>query len=306
MNNFVLRPDVEQALADKRPIVALESSLITHGLPSPHNLNVAHRAEAVIREAGVVPATIAVIDGQIRIGLSANDLDRLASENDVLKLTRDNLATAIAQQATGSTTVAATMICAHRAGIDVFATGGIGGVHRDWQKTLDISADLKELAITPVTVVCSGAKSLLDLSATLEYLETMGVPVLGFGTNELPAFFSVKSGLALRQSVSDTNEAANIIVLRRELNLQGGEVLAVPPPTSAAIPWSTLSEWIDIAMAELQDSQLRGQSVTPFLLARLQELSANQTLDANTALIANNAEIAAALALAIENHRQSL
>ncbi len=296
MDSFILQDDVAEALADGLPVVALESTLISHGLPAPHNLQAAQKAEAAIRAAGAVPATIAVIDGRVRVGLSNSELERLADTDNPWKLSRDNLATAIVQNATGGTTVAATMICSHQARIGVFATGGIGGVHRGWQESLDISADLRELARTPVTVVCSGAKSLLDLPATLEYLETMGVPVIGLATHELPAFFSIESGLVLRQSASNVAEAAAIIAKRRTLQLEGGEILAVPPPAQAALPQAQVEQWIDSAISEVRSIGLRGQSVTPFLLTRLRELSGGRTLTTNMALIEHNAATAAALA----------
>ena len=300
MDNFVrLHSDVTEALENNHPVVALESALISHGLPAPYNLHTAQRAETVIRAGGAVPATIAVIDGQIRVGLSAAELKYLADVDNPLKLSRDNLATAITQKATGGTTVSATMICAQHAGIRVFATGGIGGVHRGWQESLDISADLRELACTSVTVVCSGAKSLLDLPATLEYLETMGVPVIGLATRELPAFFSVNSGLLLRQSVVDVAEAAAIIVQRRVLSLEGGEILAVPPPLETALPWPQVCEWIDTAASEARSADIRGESVTPFLLTRLRELSEGRTLKTNMALIEHNAATATTLATAM-------
>ena len=296
MDSFIVQNEIAEALADGSPVVALESTLISHGLPAPHNLQTAQKAETVIRAGGAVPATIAVIDGQVRVGLSTAELERLADTNNPWKVSRDNLATAIAQNATGGTTVAATMLCAHQVRISIFATGGIGGVHRGWQESLDISADLRELARTPVTVVCSGAKSLLDLPATLEYLETMGVPVIGLATHELPAFFSVDSGLVLRQTVSNVAEAAAIIEKRRALQLDGGEILAVPPPAQAALPHTQVEHWIESAISEVRSAGLRGQSVTPFLLTRLRELSGGRTLTTNMALIEHNAATAAALA----------
>jgi pseudouridine-5'-phosphate glycosidase len=299
MANFSLHNDVAEALADGRPVVALESALISHGLPAPHNLHAAQKAENAIRAGGAVPATIAVIAGQVHVGLSPSELERLADTNNLCKISTDNLATAIAQEATGGTTVAATMACAHRAGIGIFSTGGIGGVHRGWQESFDISADLRELARTPVTVVCSGAKSLLDLPATLEHLETMGVPVIGLATRKLPAFFSVDSGLVLRQSASDVTEVATIIAERRDLQLKGGEILAVPPPMKAALPWPDVCEWIDSAVSEARTAELRGALVTPFLLTRLTELSGGRTLNTNIALIERNATIATALAVEI-------
>ena len=296
MDSFIVQNEVAEALADGNAVVALESTLISHGLPAPHNLQTAQKAETVIRAGGAVPATIAVIDGQVRVGLSTTELERLADTNNPWKVSRDNLATAIAQNATGGTTVAATMFCAHQARIGIFATGGIGGVNGGWKESLDISADLRELARTPVTVVCSGAKSLLDLPATLEYLETMGVPVIGLATHELPAFFSVDSGLVLRQTVSNVAEAATIIEKRRALQLDEGEILAVPPPAQAALPQAQVEQWIESAISEVRSAGLRGQSVTPFLLTRLRELSGGRTLTTNMALIEHNAATAAALA----------
>jgi pseudouridine-5'-phosphate glycosidase len=251
MDNIVLLKDeVAEAFKNNYPVVALESALISHGLPIPHNLTCARNVERLIRTAGAVPATIAVIDGKIRVGLTDPQLERLTETDEVYKISRDNLATALAQGTTGGTTVAATMICAIRAGINVFSTGGIGGVHQGWQESFDISADLTELGRTQVTVVCSGVKSLLDLPATIEHLETLGVPVIGLATNELPAFFSRQSGIRLRQTVSNVREAAAIIAHRRRLNIEGGEILAVPPPVQSALPSLEVRHWIDDAVSE--------------------------------------------------------
>ena len=300
-----VQPEFHESIVEHRPVFALESTLISHGLPAPLNLECARKTEEDIRAAGAVPATIAVIDGQIRVGLTDRELERLAEDDDVEKLSRDNLATAVAEGITGATTVAASMICAHKAGITVFATGGIGGVHRGWQQHLDISADLIELARTNVTVVCSGAKSLLDLPATLELLETLGVPVIGLGTDELPAFFSRESGLVLRQTARSVSEAAAIIASRRTLGLEGGEVLAVPPPVTTALPQSEVDQWIDLAIAEARVANIRGKSMTPFLLERLAKLSVGRTLTANVALIEHNAVVAAALAIAYADYHNS-
>ena len=304
-NLFIIQPEIHEAIAENRPVVALESTLISHGLPAPLNLECARKAEAYIHTAGAVPATIAVIDGRIRVGLTDDELGRLAEDGDVQKLSRDNLATAVTEGTTGSTTVAASMICAYKAGISVFATGGIGGVHRGWQHDLDISADLVELARTEVTVVCSGAKSLLDLPATLELLETLGVPVIGLATEELPAFFSRESGLALRQKACDVAEAATIIANRRALRLTGGEILAVPPPAMTALPQSEVNQWINLAITEARAANIHGNAVTPFLLERLAELSAGRTLTANVALIEHNAAVAASFAIACAAHKIS-
>ena len=292
-------PEIEAALTERRPVVALESTLITHGLPFPKNLRCARDAQDQIRLQGATPATIAVLDGQIRIGLEDAELERISQDNSASKLSRHDLATACARGLTGGTTVAATMICARKAGIAVFATGGIGGVHRGWNSTLDISADLQELARTQVTVVCSGAKSLLDLPATIEMLETLGVPVVGFGTDELPAFFSAQSGISLHQFVDNLTEAADIIRARRQLDLSGGEVLAVPPPETLAVTLSDLENWTQAALAESQKKGITGKSVTPYLLGRIADLSSGATLAVNTALILNNAEIAGRLAVTL-------
>ena len=292
-------PEIEAALTERRPVVALESTLITHGLPFPENLRCAKNAQDQIRLQGATPATIAVLDGQIRIGLEDAELERISQDNSASKLSRHDLATACARGLTGGTTVAATMICARKAGIAVFATGGIGGVHRGWNSTLDISADLQELARTQVTVVCSGAKSLLDLPATIEMLETLGVPVVGFGTDELPAFFSAQSGISLHQFVDNLTEAADIIRARRQLDLSGGEVLAVPPPEALAVTLSDLENWTQAALAESQKKGITGKSVTPYLLGRIADLSSGATLAVNTALILNNAEIAGRLAVTL-------
>ena len=292
-------PEIEAALTERRPVVALESTLITHGLPFPENLRCARNAQDQIRLQGATPATIAVLDGQIRIGLEDAELERISQDNSASKLSRHDLATACARGLTGGTTVAATMICARKAGIAVFATGGIGGVHRGWNSTLDISADLQELARTQVTVVCSGAKSLLDLPATIEMLETLGVPVVGFGTDELPAFFSAQSGISLHQFVDNLTEAADIIRARRQLDLSGGEVLAVPPPETLAVTLSDLENWTQAALAESRKKGITGKSVTPYLLGRIADLSSGATLAVNTALILNNAEIAGRLAVTL-------
>ncbi len=292
-------PEIEAALTERRPVVALESTLITHGLPFPENLRCARNAQDQIRLQGATPATIAVLDGQIRIGLEDAELERISQDDSASKLSRHDLATACARGLTGGTTVAATMICARKAGIAVFATGGIGGVHRGWNSTLDISADIQELARTQVTVVCSGAKSLLDLSATIEMLETLGVPVVGFGTDELPAFFSAQSGISLHQFVDNLTEAADIIRTRRQLDLSGGEVLAVPPPQALAVTLSDLENWTHVALAESRKKGITGKSVTPYLLGQIADLSSGATLAVNTALILNNAEIAGRLAVTL-------
>ena len=296
MTAILISDEVTNGLTSSHPIVALESTLISHGLPAPDNLEVAKDTEKIIRENGGIPATIAVIEGKIRIGLTNNELELLATSDSVEKLSRNNLATAIAKNMTGATTVAATMICARRAGISIFATGGIGGVHRNWQESFDISADLSELMRTPLTIVCSGAKSILDLPATMEYLETIGVPIIGLGTNELPAFFSSKSGIELKQTVNDSKEAAAIIHERRNIELEGGEIIAVPPPEDTTLPPSAVRPWIEAALNNAQNKNIKGSKITPFVLDQLHALSNGQTLKTNISLIKNNAKIATQIA----------
>lgn len=296
---LAITPEVETALAESRPVVALESTLISHGLPAPDNLDCAMEAESRVRSAGGVPATIAVIEGTIRVGLDQGGLERLASGVEVAKLSRDDLGSAVARGVTGATTVAATMLCAQLAGIAVFATGGIGGVHRGWSQSMDVSADLTELARTAVTVVCSGAKSILDLPATVEILETLGVPLVGYRVSELPAFFSAQSGIALRQSIDQIGEMVEIVRARRRLEIGGGEILVVPPPSELALAGDQVKGWIEKALAEAKEQAISGKAVTPFLLQRLSTLSEGKTLETNIALILNNATTATQLAVAL-------
>jgi len=279
--------------------VALESTIITHGMPWPQNIETARAVEAAVRGAGAVPATIAVIAGQIRVGLEAAELERLAQARDVAKLSRADLAVCLARGGTGATTVAATMICAARAGIAVFATGGIGGVHRGAEQSFDISADLHELAQTPVSVVAAGAKAILDLPKTLEVLETLGVPVIAFGQSGFPAFWSRESGLAapLRMDAADMIAAAHR--MRAALGLPGGQLVANPIPAEAEIPAALLAPMIAQAQDEARAQGVTGKAVTPFLLQRLFELSHGRTLTANIALVLNNARLGAAIACAL-------
>ncbi|MDP6724031.1 MAG: pseudouridine-5'-phosphate glycosidase [Arenicellales bacterium] len=294
-----IAPEVKTALAEGHPVVALESTLISHGLPAPDNLNCAMEAESRVRSGGGVPATIAVIEGTIRVGLDQGGLERLASVIEIAKLSRDDLGSAVARGVTGATTVAATMICARLAGIDVFATGGVGGVHRGWSESMDISADLTELSRTAVTVVCSGAKSILDLPATVEMLETLGVPLVGYRVSELPAFFSAQSGIELRQHIDEIGEMVEIIQARRQLEMGGGEILVVPPPSERALAGDQVRAWIEQALAEAKKQAISGKAVTPFLLRRLSTLSGGETLKTNVALILNNATTATELAVAL-------
>ncbi len=290
--------EVRSALAEGRAVVALESTLVAHGLPRPKNLEVARTAESVVRASGAVPATIGVLDGALVVGLSAAQLERLATSDGVRKLSRADLAHAVATRALGATTVSATMIAAHRAGIALFATGGIGGVHRGGEVSMDVSADLVELARTPVCVVAAGAKSILDLPRTLEVLETHGVPVLGYRTDELPAFFCRSSGLALTQRVEGPAEAARVLHAQRALGL-AGVLLAVPPPAESALARSEIDAAIADAVASAARDGIAGKALTPFLLAEIRGRTDGRSLDANVALVLENARVASEVSVAL-------
>jgi pseudouridine-5'-phosphate glycosidase len=289
-------PEVRRALQGKRPVVALESTIIAHGMPYPENLATARSLESQVRAAGAVPATIAVIGGVICVGLSDKELEWLAGAKNVLKLSRNDLPYAIATQKIGATTVAATMIAAHLAGIKVFATGGIGGVHRGAEATFDISADLEELARTPVAVVCAGAKAILDLPKTLEYLETRGVPVIGYGADEFPAFWSRQSGLKAPLRLDTPAEIARFLEVKWSLNLSGGAVICNPVPAGDEIPFPEMRTFIDNAVEEAGRYGIKGKAVTPYILARIVELTGGRSLRTNMALAQNNARLAAEIA----------
>ena len=297
--SLAVAPDVADALAANRPVVALESTIIAHGMPYPRNLETAQAVEAIIREEGAVPATIAVLDGRIRVGLDAAALESLASAPDVAKLSRRDMAVMLAEGGHGATTVAATMLCAHLAGIRLFVTGGIGGVHRGAETSFDVSADLEELAHTPVAVVCAGAKSILDLPKTLEYLETRGVPVIGMGTSTFPAFYCRSSGLALDHRCDTPEQAAAIIAAQVELPGAGGLVIANPIPEADALDRSEVDAAIEQAIGEATEQGIGGKDVTPFLLARLAEITGGRSLDANIALVKHNARLGARIAVAL-------
>ncbi len=288
--------EIRCALADRRPVVALETTIVTHGMPYPDNIATARSLESAIREHGAVPATIAVMGGAVRVGLSESELDMLANTKGVLKLSRNDLAYAIATGQPGATTVAATMICARLAGIRVFATGGIGGVHRGAESTFDISADLEELARTSVAVVCAGAKALLDLPKTLEYLETRGVPVIGYRTSEFPAFWSRSSGLPVPMRLDSTTEIARVLELKWSLGLEGGALVANPIDAADEIPAGEMAGYIETAVAEAGARGVSGKAVTPYILARLVEITNGRSLRANIALAQSNARLAAQLA----------
>jgi pseudouridine-5'-phosphate glycosidase len=292
--------EVMAAMAADTPIVALESTIITHGMPYPQNVETARMIEAQIRAQGVAPATIAIMDGAIHIGLSDERLEELAQSKDVLKLSRADLAFAVATGKTGATTVAATMICANLAGIQVFATGGIGGVHRGAEETFDISADLEELAKTPVIVVGAGAKAILDLPKTLEILETRGVPVVTFGQDEFPAFWSRSSGLQSPLRADTAEDIAAAFTMRETLNLEGGMFVANPIPVNDEILSADMAPVIDQAIAESIEQGVAAKSVTPFLLQRIFELTEGRSLECNIALVKNNAELATKIAKALK------
>jgi len=299
VSQLALTPEIADALAKGRPVVALESTIIAHGMPYPRNLETARTVEAIIRDEGAVPATIAVLDGQIRIGLDEAALERLATAPDIAKLSRRDMAVALAEGGDGATTVAATMLCAHLAGIRIFVTGGIGGVHRGAETSMDVSADLEELARTPVAVICAGAKAILDLPKTLEYLETRGVPVVGHGTGEFPAFYCRSSGLNLDHCCDTPEQLAAIIDAQMSLPGAGGLVIANPIPDADALDRTEMDAAIARALTEAAAQEIGGKDVTPFLLARIAEITGGRSLDANIALVKNNARLGARIAVAL-------
>lgn len=289
-------PEVETARKIGQPIVALESTIITHGMPWPQNVETAREVEAVIRENGAVPATIAILDGRLHIGLTDTELETLGQAQNVAKLSRADLAACIATGGTGATTVAATMIAAHLAGIEVFATGGIGGVHRGAETSFDVSADLQELAKTPVTVVGAGAKAILDLPKTLEVLETLGVPVIAYGQTDFPAFWSRSSGLPAPLSMDDPAQIAAAMKVRRSMGLTGGHFIANPIPEADEIPTEVITPVIEEALAAAAAERIAAKSVTPYLLDRIFHATDGASLVANIALVKNNARLAARIA----------
>ena len=281
------------------PIVALESTIITHGMPFPQNVETARLVEGDVRDAGAIPATIAVLNGVLHVGLEADELDALGQAQNVAKLSRADIAACIATGGTGATTVAATMIAAHLAGIKVFATGGIGGVHRGAELSFDISADLQELALTPVTVVAAGAKAILDLAKTYEVLETLGVPVIAYGQDMLPAFWSASSDMAAPLRMDSAHDIAHAQMTRTAMGLSGGQLIANPIPKDAEIPAGVLHSIIEQALAEAAAQNISAKAVTPFLLGRIFELTEGRSLKANIALVRNNARLAAQIAIAL-------
>ena len=296
MNNKILdvAPEVSLALSEGRPVVALESTIISHGMPYPKNVETALQVEQTIRDNGAVPATIAVIGGRLKAGLSREEIEYLGrTGRGVAKASRRDLPALVARGADGATTVATTMIIAHMAGIRIFATGGIGGVHRGAEVTMDISADLEELAQTPVMVVCAGAKSILDLGLTLEYLETKGVPVIGYGTDELPAFYTRQSGFGVDFRADSPEELAAIYAAQRDMDYKGGMLVTNPIPEEYSMDKAVIDAAIEKALAEAAEQGIHGKETTPFLLAKIVELTGGNSLESNIRLVLNNAALAA-------------
>ena len=292
--------EVKQALAEGKPVVALESTIISHGMPYPQNVETALRVEEIIRENGAVPATIAIIGGKLKAGLTMDEIEYFGKKGlSIAKASRRDLPVLVSRGEDGATTVATTMIIAHMAGISIFATGGVGGVHRGAETTMDISADLEELAQTPVMVVCAGAKSILDLGLTLEYLETKGVPVIGYGTDELPAFYTPHSGFKVDYRIDSPAELASAFRAQREMGFAGGMLVTNPIPDEYAMDAQVINSAIDQAVAESLENKVSGKDTTPFLLAKVKELTGGDSLDSNIQLIFSNASLAAKTAAAL-------
>ncbi|MDF1510800.1 pseudouridine-5'-phosphate glycosidase [Robertmurraya sp. DFI.2.37] len=298
---IVLSEEVKQAQEQRKPIVALESTIISHGMPYPQNVKTAREVEQIIRDNGAVPATIAILDGKIKIGLSDEELEMFGQSKDVAKASRRDIPYLIATKQKGATTVAATMICADLAGIRIFVTGGIGGVHRGAETTMDISADLEELANTNVAVVCAGAKSILDLGLTMEYLETKGVPVIGYQTERLPAFYTRESEYFVNFRADKAEEIADTLKAKWELNLKGGVVITNPIPEEYAMDEKVITDVINKALKEAEENQITGKESTPFLLAKVKELTGGKSLETNIELVKNNARLGAEIAVSFNN-----
>ncbi len=292
--------EVKEALASGKPVIALESTIISHGMPYPQNVETALKVESIIRENGGVPATIAILKGELKVGLSSEEIDYLGKRGlDCIKTSRRDLAHIVSNKLDGATTVATTMIIAEMAGIKVFATGGIGGVHRGAEITMDISADLEELAQTSVAVVCAGAKSILDIGLTLEYLETKGVPVVGFQTKEMPAFYTRKSGFSLDYKIDSAEDIAKMIKTKWELGLKGGVVVANPIPEEFEMDYDKITNAIETALKEMDANGVKGKESTPFLLAKVKEITGGDSLNSNIQLVFNNAKLATQIAKTI-------
>jgi len=295
-NYLDINEEIMSAISKNKPVVALESTIISHGMPYPQNVETAIRIHKIVRENGAIPATIAIIDGRLKVGLTEKEIGFLGEAENILKVSRRDLPYIIANKLHGGTTVASTMIIANLAGIKVFATGGIGGVHRGAEKTFDISADLQELASTSVAVVCAGAKSILDLGLTLEYLETHGVPVLGYKTLELPAFYTRKSGFNVDYQVNSPLEIAKMIKIKSDLSLKGGMVIANPIPEEFSMDYDKINSSIEEALKLADEKGVKGKETTPFLLSQIKEITKGKSLDSNIELVCNNAKLAAQIA----------
>lgn len=296
-----IKSDVKEALDTGKAVVALESTIISHGMPYPQNVKMAKKVEQIIKEQGAVPATIAIMNGKIKIGLSDSDLEILAKEKNVEKVSRRDLASVISRKVMGATTVASTMILADMAGIQFFVTGGIGGVHRGYEETLDVSADLEELAKTNVTVICAGAKAILDLPRTMEYLETKGVPVIGYKTNVLPAFYTSESDISLSLHAKETKEIAQLVYTKNDLSLSGGVLVVNPIPDKYSLSSAYINGIIEKAIADSVKENIDGKNVTPYLLAKIVEKTQGKSLTANLELVYNNALVGAQIAVDFQN-----
>lgn len=295
-NYLDIKPEVEKALEEGMPVVALESTIISHGMPYPKNVETALAVEDVIRKNGAIPATIAIIGGRIKIGLTADEIEYMAKVDNVLKVSRRDFPLVISQKLDGATTVAGTMIAANMAGIKVFVTGGIGGVHRGAGESFDISADLEELKMTDVTVVCAGVKSILDIGATLEYLETAGVPVITYGADSFPAFYSRESGFAAECRIDDPEKISALIRTKEQLGLRGGILVACPIPEEDEIPFEKMDVVIKQALKECEEKGVKGKRITPFLLSKVKDLTDGSSLEANIKLVLHNADIGSKIA----------
>lgn len=294
--NIRVKEEALQAMKENRPVVALESTIISHGMPYPQNVETAMETERIIREHGAVPCTIGIIDGVGVVGMSPEEIEEFGKREGIAKVSRRDLPIIMAEKQWGATTVATTMILAEKAGIEVFVTGGIGGVHRGAQETWDVSADLNELENTNVTVVCAGAKAILDLPLTLEELETRGVPVLGYQTKELPAFFTRKSGLSVDYALKDANDAAKIIAEKRDLGLDGGVLVANPIPEEYSMDADVINKAIEDAVKEAAETGIHGKETTPFLLSKIKDITEGKSLESNIQLVFNNAKVGAEIA----------
>ena len=292
-----IHPDVENAIKNSEPVVALESTIISHGMPYPKNVETALMVEETVRLNKAVPATIAIINGKLKVGLTHDEIEYLATNEEVKKVSRRDLPITVAQKLSGSTTVASTMIIASLAKIAIFATGGIGGVHRGAENTMDISADLEELANTNVCVICAGAKAILDLGLTLEYLETKGVPVIGYKTSELPAFYSSESGFDVDYKIDSAQEIAEILKTKWDLSLDGGVLVTNPIPVAFELETGVMNDAINQAIIEADNNKISGKKITPYLLSKVNEITQGKSLEANIKLIQNNADLAAKIAL---------